>query len=52
MVQLSENSRLEVENIFQYILCYGSTKALHLHMIPIIKFQYILCYGSTVLLGV
>ena len=22
-------------------------KALHLHMIPIIKFQYILCYGST-----
>ena len=34
-------------NIFQYILCYGSTFEILLFAYSVNKFQYILCYGST-----
>ena len=33
--------------LFQYILCYGSTLAIHFPCLQQLQFQYILCYGST-----
>ena len=37
-------------DIFQYILCYGSTPRLYRSQRQTQAFQYILCYGSTAIL--
>ena len=41
-------TKYRVLNVFQYILCYGSTGSLYWKPRRERKFQYILCYGSTV----
>ena len=40
------NSAPKIE-IFQYILCYGSTRSPRVPWRAVLEFQYILCYGST-----
>ena len=40
-------TKYRVLNVFQYILCYGSTGSLYWKPRRERKFQYILCYGST-----
>ena len=42
-----EQLEKEIEQQFQYILCYGSTFIELLSSIKLQLFQYILCYGST-----
>ena len=42
--------RLLSHQVFQYILCYGSTDVQFFFYSRISQFQYILCYGSTVII--
>ena len=44
---LEEDMDFTFEDLFQYILCYGSTFTRIDLALDVFKFQYILCYGST-----
>ena len=39
------------KNMFQYILCVGSSFARKFQTSPNLKFQYILCVGSSIIKG-
>ena len=50
MLRFNENkiSGIPLPNLFQYILCYGSTFISFFFKFVLEGFQYILCYGSTI----
>ena len=37
-----------IENEFQYILCFGSSDLFNISKAVTIMFQYILCFGSRI----